>query len=380
MLKDLLTPLTDHFDFITAGLYGNIAGGIQPYTLNRFPDINKADIIIIGVEEERNAIDNKGANLAPNAIRQAFYKLFPGEWHLNICDLGNLRETELPEQTYINLQEVISLLPADVSIIILGGSQDLTLGLTNYYDLNNKTYNLSVIDAFIDSSMTDNEIDNENYLTYILNKQESQLQNLSLFGIQSFFNHPSKFKILDQLYIDYYNLGVIKNEINEVEPELRDAHIISVDIKSIKYADMPAQTKGMPNGFDGIEICQLARLAGIAPKNRIFGIFEYNPLMDQRLTGANLIAQMLWYYIEGKHKKQTEYPEVEKSELLKFYVENEILKLVFYKNQKTKRWWVEIAQLETNSRLIPCSEKDYQEALNGKLSKRILKIINKITI
>ena len=380
MLKDLLSPLSETFDFEIAKAYGNIAAAIQPYTVNNFPDVNKADIIIIGIGEERNAIDNEGVNLAPNAIRQAFYQLFPGEWHLNICDLGNLRETELPEQTYINLQEVISLLPTDVSLIILGGSQDLSLGLSNYYDLNNKAYNLSVIDAFIDSSLTDNEVDNENYLTKILGKQNSRLQNLSLLGIQSFFNHPSKFKMLNQLLIDYINLGDLKKDINEAEPELREAHIVSIDVRSIKYADMPAQTKGMPNGFDGIEICRLAKMSGFAPKNRFFGLFEYNPFLDQRLTGANLIAQILWYFVDGKHKNQMEYPQVSKSELMKFYVENDILKLVFYKNRNTKRWWVEMSQFETDSRLLPCSEKDYKEALNGRMTKRIFRIINKISI
>ena len=380
MLKDFLSPLSEPFDFEIAKVYGNIGAVIRLYTVNHFPDVNQADIVIIGVGEERNAIDNEGTNLAPNAIRQAFYKLFPGEWHLNICDLGNLRKTKSPEQTYANLQEVSSLLPANVSLIILGGSQDLTLGLTNYYDLNNKAYNLGVIDAFIDSSLTDNEVDNENYLTDILVKQDSQLQNLSLFGIQSFFNHPSKFRFLKQLFIDYFNLGDLKKDIYEVEPELREAHIVSVDVRSIKYADMPAQTKGMPNGFDGIEICRLAKMSGFAPKNKFFGLFEYNPLLDQRLTGANLLAQILWYFVDGKHKNQIEYPQVSKSELLKFYVENDIIKLVFYKNPKTKRWWVDMTQFETNSRLLPCSEKDYHEALNGKMTKRILRIINKISI
>ena len=380
MLKDLLTPLSEHFDFKAAKVYDNIGGMIHPYTADHFPDVNQTDIVIIGVGEERNAIDNEGTNLAPDAIRQAFYNLFPGNWNLHVCDLGNLCKTQSSQQTYDYLQEILSILPIDISLIILGGSQDLTLSLTNYYDINNKAYNLSVIDAFIDSSLTDNEVDNENYLTDILAKQDSQLQNLSLFGIQSFFNHPSKFKMLDQLFIDYFNLGDLKKNINEVEPELREAQIVSVDVRSIKYADMPAQTLGMPNGFDGIEICQLARFSGIAPQNKFFGVFEYNPLLDQRLTGANLIAQMLWYYVEGKHINQIEYPKILKSELLKFYVENEVLKLIFYQNPKTKRWWVEITQFETNSRLIPCSEKDYKEALKGHMSKRILRIINKIAI
>ena len=380
MLKDLLRPLSKHFDFKTSKDYGTIAGLIQPYTDDHFPDTNQADIIIIGVGEERNAIDNEGVGSAPDAIRRAFYQLFPGEWHLNICDLGNLYETKSPEQTYEYLQEVLLLLPKKVSVIILGGSQDLTQSLTNYYDLNNKPYNLSVIDAFIDSSLTDNEVDNENYLTEILVKQGSKLQNLNLLGVQSFFNHPLKFKTLDQLFIDYFKLGDLKKNINEIEPELRDAHIVSIDVRSIKNSEMPAQTQGMPNGFDGIEICQLARITGIAPKNKFLGVFEYNPLLDKRLTGANLIAQMLWYYIDGKHKKQIEYPDISKSELLKFYVENDILKLNFYKNQKTNRWWVEIKQYETKNRLFSCSEKDYQEALNTRITKRILRIINKIIV
>ncbi len=380
MLQDFFTPLSNHFDFDAAKDYGNIGGHIEAYTEKKFPDPDKFDVFIIGVPEERNAIDNEGTGLAPDAIRQTLYNLFPGEWHLKITDLGNLRLGESTSQTYQNLTNALLLLPVDSSIIVLGGSQDLTFGLINYYDLNNKVYNLNVIDAFIDGSLTDSGFDNENYLTEILRKDDGHLQNLSLLGVQSYYNHPDKFRKFKDLYVDFYNLGELKKDIFEAEPELREAHIVSLDVKSMKFANMPAQVQGMPNGFDGIEICKLSRLSGLAPKNRFFGVFEYNPLLDQRLTGANLIAQLLWYYIDGKNNRQKEYPEISKSELLKFYVENEVVKLVFYKNPLSGRWWLEVPHYEGESLLISCSEKDYENAVKSIITKRIYGILNKLTV
>lgn len=380
MLQDLLTPLSSLFDFDSAKEYGKIGGWIQAFTENNFPDINQADIFIVGIPEERNAIDNEGTAMAPDAIRQAFYKLFPGDWHLKIQDLGNLRLGKTPAETYANITGLLSLLPVDTSVIILGGSQDLTFGLINYYDINNKVYNLNVIDALIDGSLIDFIIDNENYLTEILRKEDAHLQNLSLLGVQSYYNHPEKFKKYKELFLDYYNLGELKKDINEAEPELREAHIVSLDVRSLNFANMPAQMLGMPNGFDGIEICKLARFSGLAPKNRFFGIFEFNPLLDQRLTGANMVAQIVWYYIEGKNKRQKEYPEVPKSELLKFYVENDVARLVFYKNSLTGRWWIEMSHSEGDSSLISCSENDYRSVIKSVITKRIYRIIKKMAI
>ena len=381
MLRDYLIPLSENFDFEVAKEIGNIGGFIQAYTLDNFPGVKTgSEIIIIGVPEERNAIDNEGVALAPDAIRQAFYNLFPGKWHKNIVDLGNLKTGESADETYRILGKVLSLLPVDVSVIVLGGSQDLTLGLTNCYDINNKTYNLNVIDAFIDGSLTDYETDNENYLSVLLRKEKSRLQNLTITGIQGFLNHPGKFKDFEQLYVDVYNLGEIKNDVYQVEPDFREAHIVSLDVRSINFASMPAQKNGMPNGFDGIDICKISRMSGAAPGNKIFGVFEYNPLIDQRLTGANMTAQILWYYIEGKNLRQKEYPGIPESELLKFYVKNEVVDLVFYKNPFSERWWVEIPDLENPHSLFPCSESDYKNAVKSKITKKIRRIIDKMTI
>ncbi len=373
-------PVNIDFDFDSARDFGLIGGIVSIHLTNNLPKIDTADIIIIGVPEDRNAVRNEGTKHAPDEIRKAFYQLFPGEWNQKIVDLGNLKLTSEVADTYEILKEVISRLSKDVAIILLGGSQELILPVTEVWDTYNKTYNISVIDALIDSALTDDSLDNENYLTRILTNSTSKLQNMSIFGVQTYYNHPVKYEIFKQLFVDYHKLGEMQENVNEIEPELREADLVSIDINSIKNADMPAQSFSRPNGFTGKEICMIARNAGIAVQNKVLGIFEYNPFFDKNYAGANLIAQILWYYVEGKNVYQEDYPNIPVEKLMKFYVSNELLKLIFYKNPETERWWVEIPDIVKEQVLFSCSENDYQQAIKLKITKRIYQIINKMTI
>jgi len=380
-MLEYFIPLSFDFDYKLAKEQDNLGGIIDSYTVNNRPDIANASIVFVGIEEDRNSIDNEGTKHAPNEIRKALYKLFPGQWSQNIADLGNLVQQETVAETYIKLEEVLlSLLKQNKQIIVLGGSHDITYALTKAFDTYQKVYNLNIIDAYIDASLIDEELDNTNFLTKILSNESSSLHNISLFGLQTYYNHPAKYKIFDALYVDYYKLSELQKDILNAEPELRDAHIVSLDVASIKNTDFPAQPESKPNGFTGQELCTLSRQAGISVHNRIFGIFEYNPFFDKNLVSANLLAQIIWYYIEGVDRRIDDYPNISKSELIKFHVENDILSLIFYKNKKTNRWWVETRDMKMENRLFSCSEIDYNNAVNQKITNRIYRIINKNTI
>ncbi len=380
-MYDLIQPVSIDFDYQSAKDFGLFGGYIDIFTSTENFDINRYQIAIIGVEEERNAVSNEGTRFAPNEIRKKLYELYPGKWNMNIIDLGNLITGKDVEETYENLGKLVHYIEKKaINLIVLGGSQDLTFGITKKFDQHNKIYNLSVIDSIIDSSLLDDEIDNENYLTKIISHKFSHLNNLSIFGLQTYYNHPEKFNILNKLMIDYYKLGQIQNQIHETEPELREADIVSIDINAIKNSEMPGQAISRPNGLNGQEICTISRLAGIATKNKTLGIFEYNPYFDKNHLGANLIAQIIWYYIEGKNAYVEDYPDIPKEELIKFYVNNEIVKLNFYQNPKTRRWWVELPGIESNGKLYACSKKDYKNAVNLNISERIYNIINKTSI
>jgi hypothetical protein len=92
-----------------------------------------------------------------------------------------------------------------------------------------------------------------------------------------------------------------------------------------------------------------------------------------------LIAQVIWYFVEGIHYRSNEYPFGSKDNYLKYTVPNEEEDVVFYKSDKTERWWIEIPffinsnnKLKKNT-LLPCTQDDYLAACNQELPERWLK-------
>ena len=68
-----------------------------------FPDLEGYQVALLGVEEERNAVDNEGCKAAPDAIRHALYPLFNHWPDLKIVDLGNVKSGLRVEDTYYAL-------------------------------------------------------------------------------------------------------------------------------------------------------------------------------------------------------------------------------------------------------------------------------------
>ena len=58
---------------------------------NEFPELDGYELAIIGVEEDRNSLNNKGCKDAPNAIRKSLYQLFNHWKDIKIIDLGKNR-------------------------------------------------------------------------------------------------------------------------------------------------------------------------------------------------------------------------------------------------------------------------------------------------
>ena len=98
---------------------------------------------------------------------------------------------------------------------------------------------------------------------------------------------------------------------------------------------------------------------------------------------AALIAQMIWYFIEGVNLRVKDYPFSTKENYQKFTV---ILEdddpIIFYKSNKSGRWWIEINVISNNKykrhALIPCTYKDYEEAMNQIIPDRWYKAMRKM--
>ena len=114
--------------------------------------------------------------------------------------------------------------------------------------------------------------------------------------------------LMKNLYFDTNRLGNVKADMEEVEPMVRDADILSIDIGSIKHSEAPAMDKAMPNGFTGEEMCRICRYAGMSDKLPSIGFYELNPSFDDNGASAHLYAQMMWYFLDGFSNRRDDFP------------------------------------------------------------------------
>lgn len=345
------------------------------HTREDFPDISKINIAIIGVPDHRGeGIESKKLDLSQ--IRLEFYRLFPGNWSKTIADLGDILPGNSTEDTYFVLQKVVSrLMKNKVIPIIIGGSQDLTYALYRGYDDLEQMVNLVSIDSKFDLGKQDGSALVDSYLSKIIIDEPNNLFNYSNIGYQTYYNSQEEIDLIEKMYFDAYRLGEVCNSISISEPVFRDADLVSLDLTCVKSSDSGNFINFQPNGFNGKEICALARYAGISDKVSCLGIFNHQGTNQE----TALIVQVIWYFIEGIHYRSNEYPFNSKDNYLKYTVPNEEEDLVFYKSDKTERWWIEIPffinsnnKLKKNT-LLPCTQEDYLAACNQELPDRWLK-------
>ena len=350
---------------------------------DNFPDLTTTKIAIIGVLEGRGAVDNIGTGTTLNELRKELYKLFPGNWPINVADLGDIEQGNTIEDTYFAITTLGNYLIKNKIIpIIIGGGQELTYANYRAYDTLEQTVNIVTVDSKFDLGSIEEDLDSQSYLSKVVMNPPNNLFNFCNIGYQTYFNSQDEIDLLKSLYFDTVRLGEVLNKIQIVEPILRDADIVSIDLSSVKNADAPANNNTSPNGLSGTDICAIARYAGISDKVSSFGIFEYNPTLDTKNQTAQLISQMIWYFIEGVNFRANDYPFGLKDQYKKFIVPIEDQVLNFYKSNKSGRWWMEI-QISNNNKfkrhaLIPCTYQDYVSASNQEIPERWMQTFKKL--
>jgi len=353
-----------------------LAKNIQIHTTESgLPNLDDVQIAIFGVQEDRNSVDNHGCGENLDDLREEFYQLFPGNWHTQIVDLGNIQKGNTPEDTYFAVSEITTvLLKKNIIPVIIGGSQELTYVNYRAYDALEQTVNVVAIDNTFDIGNVDDALTSKSYLSKIIMQKPNNLFNYSNLGYQTYFNSQDEIALLNSMFFDAYRLGECK-KLEIVEPVLRDADIVSIDIGSIRQSDAPGNKNATPNGFYGDEICAIARYAGISDKVSSFGIYEYNSTLDKNKQTAQLIAQIIWYFIEGVNNRAKDYPFTVKDNYQKFTVLLEDDDPInFYKSNKTGRWWMEINMITDNKykrhALVPCTYQDYVDTTNQIIPQR----------
>lgn len=344
-----------------------------------FPELEEIDIAIVGVCEDRRACTNIGCALAPNKVRDYLYSLYPGSFKPRIADLGNIEAGHDVEDTYYALKSTVDyLVRKNIVPIIIGGSQDLTYAQFLGYEKLEQTINVVTVDAAFDLGNHDEETTNTAYLGKIILHQPNFLFNYSNIGYQTYLVDHTSLGMMNKLYFDTYRLGQVRDAIEEAEPIIRHADMLSFDISAIKHSDAPAHSMAQPNGFYSEEACQMMRYAGMNDKLTSVGIYEINPEYDTQGKTSNLAAQMIWCFMDGFYSRKQDFPSRTNSDYVKFHVvlQDEKYEINFFKSKKTNRWWMEIPyppskglKFERHT-LLPCSYKDYELAVNNEIPDR----------
>lgn len=349
------------------------------------PKLDNVQIAILGVPEARNAFNNPNTNIAPDEIRQQFYQLYAWNKSVHIIDLGNIQIGKEIEDTYEVLSEILAnLINQGIIPIILGGSNDLAYANYRAYEKLEKLVNIVAIDARFDLGSENLPLRSNAYLNKIVLRQPNFLLNYSNIGYQTYMNSPESIEMMEKLYFETYRVGMLRQDMDEVEPIVRNAEMVSLDISAIRHPDAPGNPNSSANGFYGEEICQVAMYAGISDKLSSFGIYEYDPLLDFNGQTAQLIGHTIWYFIEGFLNRHGDLSFKDKNNYIKHSVtvSDAVDELVFFCSKKTGRWWVVVPVINIEKKteqnyFLPCSHNDYKIACTDSVPERWWRAFNK---
>jgi len=354
---------------------------------NGFPSLEGIKLAIVGVPEYRACVKEVYENVTFNPIRKKLYQLKHHSFESGIADLGNIILGDTPEDTFFALSAVVNeLVKQNIVPIIIGGSHDLTYAQYQGYAALNKIINMAVVDSRFDLGGPEDNLNSLTFIGKIVLEQPSHLFNLSVIGYQTYFVGQEAVDLMERMYFDTYRLGTVRSEMNEMEPVIRGADMMSFDMCSIKQSDCPGTTYPSANGLTGDEACQLMRYAGMNDLLSSVGLFEYYEAEDRNGHTASLIAEMIWYFIEGFENRKAEMPVGSTSNFITYKVplEQQERDLVFLKSKKSDRWWMELIHpngSKGNERkgYIPCSYKDYHQACQNEIPDKWWQTLNKLS-
>jgi arginase family enzyme len=384
-----MIELHSYFKPLNSGIYAvkdrwettQIGRLIDFHTDDHFPEVKFAEMAIFNVPEyegSKNKSDSQDCK-----IRASFYQLHK-EKLPRIVDLGTLQLMPTRKESFHSIQVVCEALIHDGIIpVIIGGGHDISYAVYKAYAALEKFITLTAVDKSFDIGLEDDKLASYSHFGKIISHKPSHLFHYVSLGYQSYFVSNMATEMLKEMNFDLLRLGDLKANFQEVEPIMRNTDFLSFDISAIQYAYAQANVYNSPNGLTGEEACQIMRYAGVSDKLSVVGLFEYNQKLDVNNQTAQLLSQMLWYFIDGyKLRKQELNPNLKNCIQYTVAFEDGKNEIIFYKSQSSGRWWMGVpfkkeGEKQLQNYFVACSYRDYELANQGEVPERWLKTYNK---
>jgi arginase family enzyme len=329
-------------------------------------EIKEDSIVLLFVSDYRGASGDAEVQDF-TAIRREFYKLSKLDFEIPVVDLGDLVSGKSVEDSHYILQEVLSECHTKRAIpIIVGGSNDFAFSLFSGLNFHQQNINYTQISNII-SLKNDEGINEHTFLSKILGSKNFSIKNYHHLGYQKHLNEADSVKLIKEVEFDIVRLAEMMNSTERTEPYFRKADLVTVNCDAIESFSDAFSMNPQVNGLNRREICAYMKEIGLSENLKSVGIFNYNIYTENQLN-HQLLAQMLWYLIEGINIQQS-HPKERQYEM--FYVLIEDRQYAFKRDTFSNLWY--FGDDENIENCIPCSRKDFDEAKKGWLSARFTK-------
>lgn len=321
-----------------------------------FPEIKEGQIALIGASD------------FANEVRAELYSMNWPFRNIEVVDLGNLANSS-PESIRPVLDE---LHKSDILPIVIGGQSKSMIQQVVAHFNDKKSHPL-----FVDERIAYGKILQRSYLNTVLENGENDLQAITVLGYQRHNSDPGEITKGTALNVQALRLGQIRFDQTTIEPYIRDCTSLSFSLNAMKKAESPIKISNNPSGLKSEEACQICRYAGLNDRLRSFMIFDTLESHNDCAQSATLLAQMIWYFLDGVNGRIKEFPVVPEH-MLEYMVSTSLLEqpLKFFKSQLSGRWWMaNPGSPDCMESLLPCTYDEYLSASRDEIPTRLVKLL-----
>lgn len=331
-------------------------------------DAEKEKLVLLGISDSAEEYSR---------IRQQLYQLKRGDWSVEIHDLGNFKPGKTIEDSLFALQETFSFLTENnCKVVVIGADPE---ALMAYYQSQEKLLHFADFTTQFPLNKA-NLLTQNNYLTQMITGESQHLYRYSCLGYQTYYVGQEEIDLMENLNFEFVRLGLLKSEIKEVEPYVREVDFAHINMAVIQHPDFTATNQPEPNGFNSIEACTISKYLGAANKVKAFFLSNYEEELDVQNMGARLMAQMIWYFAEGLSLRLESPTERDLAKYSKHIVMAEGHDILFYKDETNNRWWLFLEDEKHGMIFEPCSYNDYLNTVDGKLPLRWWRLYKRFSL
>lgn len=274
----------------------------------------QSEIVILGCPQDEGVKRNggrPGAELAPGAIREQFYKLTTFNIKKRVFDLGDVLLGASLEETHETHKTVVSQLLKDGKrLIVLGGGNDISYpdGCAMAEVFGKDGWLAVNVDSHLDVRA---DVPRNSGTPYRQLLDEGLLRGDYFFevGFQSHFCSPIYYDYIKSKRVNRISLELLRSR-SEADLELKEtikqkfiSHSSSLttffgfDLDVVRSSDAPGTSAPSPLGLRAGEFIQLVKYAASLANTKIIEFTEVNPKYDADSRTAKLVAIAMHRFI-----------------------------------------------------------------------------------